>query len=104
MVNPFDLSVLISQMPRVQKLQGDLQSFPGSMQNQLAREVIEKQKREQHQVPKTEKGEGAFQVQPDQDRRQGRESEDRDREQSGPDSESDRDFRSDQGRLIDLEV
>ncbi len=104
MANPFDLSVLISQMPRVQKLQGDLQSFPGSMQNQLAREVIAKQKREQHEVPKTEKGEGTFSVQPDQERGQEQEHKGRKKEHSEQEAGSDHDFRSDQGRLIDLEV
>jgi hypothetical protein len=104
MANPFDLSVLISQMPRVQKLQGDLQSFPGSMQNQMAREVIEKQKREQQEVPKTEKGEGAFQVQPDQERRQSRDRKEKDRDDSGDSLEKGDDDRKDQGRLIDVEV
>jgi len=101
MPNAFDLSVLISQMPRVQKMQGDAQSFPGVMQGRMAREVLEKQRRQQHEVPRAEKGEGTVRIKTEdqkrhsQGRQAGRKSRNQDEEQP-PESGT--------GHFIDLEV
>lgn len=101
MPNAFDLSVLISQMPRVQKMQGDAQSFPGVMQGRMAREVLEKQRRQQHEVPRAVQGEGTVRVKTEDRRRhsQGRQGrrQPRDRDEEQPPD-------SDTGYFIDLEV
>ncbi len=102
MPNAFDLSVLISQMPRVQKMQGDAQSFPGVMQGRMAREVLEKQRKQQHEVPRAAQGEGAGRVKTEerkrhsQGRQQGRRQPREKNEEQWPDDDT--------GYFIDLEV
>lgn len=106
MTGPYNFSVLISQMPRVQKLQGDFQAFAEMTQGHLAREVIAKQEREQHQVPRTEPSDETGRVKTDQ-RGGKRDSESRSSRSGGRESESEEDqghSPPDSGRLLDIEV
>jgi hypothetical protein len=105
MVNPIQLPVLLTQLPQLQKVQTALQSQPEAFQALAAKEVVEEQKKAQHQVPKSEKTEGSIQVGPDSKgdqggspgkKRQQRESEDE--EQQEPMEEKA------PGRIIDLKV
>ncbi|MFO8032438.1 MAG: hypothetical protein R6U22_07830 [Desulfohalobiaceae bacterium] len=103
MANPVDVSVLVSQLPRVQKMQEDAQRLQQILQDQLSREVIEKQKRELHEVQRTEKGEGSRAVDREKqgsdqqgERKQGSRRQKQEQEPEDPGQEG--------GRLIDLEV
>ena len=103
MANPVDLSVLISQLPRVQKMQEDAQRLPQVLQDQLAREVIEKQRREQHEVQKVEKSETPASVTKD---KQGSEQNPEEQGSSGgqQEEESEQESSGDAGKLINLQV
>jgi len=105
MTSPYSFSVLISQMPRVQKIQGDFQAFAEMTQGHLAREVIAKQEREQQQVPRTESSDETAQVKSDQQggrgSSQGRSSRGQGR---GTDEEEQMPSSPDSGRLLDIEV
>jgi hypothetical protein len=105
MTGPYNFSVLISQMPRVQKMQGNFQAFAEMTQGHLAREVIAKQEREQHQVPRTEAGEETVRAKPEQEG--GKRDADRRFSRSGSESSSEEDSGGtspDSGRLLDIEV
>ncbi|MFP4213694.1 MAG: hypothetical protein ACLFRL_06245 [Desulfohalobiaceae bacterium] len=104
MANPVDVSVLVSQLPRVQKMQEDAQRLPQLLQDQLSREVIEKQKRELHEVQRTEKSEASAAVDREKQgsEQQGRGKQGRKKEQ-GQEQEL-QDSEREEGRLIDLKI
>lgn len=103
MVSPLDISVLVSQLPHLQKLQNTEQFHPEAMQTQLSRKALEKQIRERGLVPRTERGEAALKVKPDGDRRQGFEGGQR-HGQKPSDEEDQNQSEPEPGHIIDLSV
>jgi hypothetical protein len=105
MANPADVAVLVSQLPRVQKMQEDAQRLQQILQDQLSREVLEKQRRELHEVQRTEKADSSRAVDRE---KQGSDQQGSAREQGsrrqkqGQDSEET--GQEEGGRFIDLEV
>lgn len=111
MTKAIDWSVLITHMSRVQKMQGDLQARPAFLQDQLAKEVVAKQKQEQKEVVSTAETDGQLAIRPDRekDRYTGsyREKEKEEEEHSETAKEEDSAQESgqgDHGRHIDLKV
>ncbi|GAU09052.1 hypothetical protein [Desulfoplanes formicivorans] len=99
-----NLPVMLNQTPHVQKMQHAAQSHPEHQQVLVAQEAVEKSKREQTSVPKTEKSQGGLSVKKDKDRKdeqsfsgsQDRDKKDKDQEQDLPATGS--------GRIINLTV
>lgn len=57
MVSPIELPIILSQLPNVQKVQNAGQSGPEMAQAALARDVVERQEKENTQVVKVSKNE-----------------------------------------------
>ncbi|MFP4391778.1 MAG: hypothetical protein ACOC3Y_03365 [Desulfohalobiaceae bacterium] len=104
MANPVDLSVIISQLPRVQKMQEDAQRLPQLLQDQLSREVIEKQKRVQHEVQQVEKTELSYAVSKDKQHSGQQERQRQGSQQEKEQGKTEEQHQDDAGKLINLRV
>ena len=103
MVAPLDISVLVSQLPHLQKMQNAEQFHPEAMQTQLSRKALEKQIRERGLVPRAERGEASQKVSRDGNTRQGfaggRQGGQKDSEEEAHDQPE-----TEPGHIIDLSV
>jgi hypothetical protein len=105
MAENLDLSVLISQVPRVQKIQGDIQQTPLSAQEGLQREVEKKQERQQKEIEGSSKGSQSDKVEINKKRkREHREEKKKKKKQSKQKQEKDATGISDRGQILDIEV
>ncbi len=100
----FDFSVLISQVPRVQKIHGDIQQAPLSNQESLQREVEKKQEREHSEVESSSKGSGSDKVGDSGEKGGSRGQGDNKRRKGKEEQEQGVKAGSTGGHLIDIEV
>ncbi len=103
MVSPLDISVLVSQLPHLQKLQNAEQFHPEAMQTQLSRKALEKQIRERGLVPRAERGEAAQKVTRDGGSKHGFAG-GRQQEEEGSEEEAHDKSETEPGHIIDLSV
>ncbi len=105
MVGGYDLSVLISQVPRVQKVQGDIQQNPLAVQEGLQREVEKKQEQEKKEVQRSEEGRDMKKV-GDEGERKGKEEGRRrgNRRDRGQKDKKKMIAEEERGKIVDLEV
>jgi hypothetical protein len=100
-----NLPVMLNQTPHVQKLQHAEQSHPEHQQVLVAQEAVEKSKREQTSVPKTEKSQGGLSVKRDKEHK-GDQSFGHSRDKKDQDSppKDPQDPSTPSGRIINLTV
>lgn len=103
MSDAYNVSLLMAQMPRVQKFAADYQSNIQHLQSYLSDSVVRKLEEARWQVRQTE-ATTSLQVKPDQEqnRQQGRES--RERREEKESEENDSENKGDTGNFIDLNV
>ncbi len=100
----FDFSVLISQVPRVQKIQGDVQQAPVTTQDSLQREVEKKQRQASKEVQQSSEGSQSDKVSINKDGRGGgREKKRKKRERKDP-KEDKKSKSPERGKFVDIEV
>ena len=103
MSDAYNVSLLMAQMPRVQKVAADYQSKIQHLQSYLSESVVRKLEEERWQVRQTE-GTASVKVKPDQEqsRQQGRGSREGGEERESEENESQ--DKGDTGNFIDLNV
>ncbi|MFW6324403.1 MAG: hypothetical protein ACOC0U_04995 [Desulfovibrionales bacterium] len=104
MASPINLSVLLSQLPLLQKVQSVQQNHPESFQGQVAQEILLKQKEKSTQVPRPEKADSSPKVGPDGKNPDGGQHSGG-RKDDRSDQENQEDLGgNDPGRIIDLKI
>ena len=106
MVGNFDFSVIISQVPHVQKMQGDIQKGPFNLQEGLQREFDKKQDKVPKEIEESAKG-GEFQKVGDDRERRGGQSKERQKKENKrkqKDEEAHKLTDSTLGRILDIKV
>jgi|GEM_PF-5558343 len=103
MADAYNVSLLMSQMPRVQKFAADYQSNIQNLQSYLSDSVVRKLEEERWQVRPTEPT-GSVQVKSDREsgREQGQGSRQRREEQES--EENEQEDKGDTGNFIDINV
>ncbi len=101
MVDAYNISLMMSQMPRVQKFAADYQSKIQHLQSYLSDSVVRKLEEERWQVRQTE-ATSSIQVKPDQEknRQQGQGGRENQKESEEDESQD----KGDTGNFIDLNV
>ncbi|GAB6161873.1 hypothetical protein JCM12298_10320 [Desulfothermus naphthae] len=106
MAGNFDFSVIISQVPHVQKMQGDIQKGPFNLQEGLQREIDKKQDKVPKEIEESAKG-GKFQKVGDDRQRKGSQSKERQKKEK---REKEKDKKAHKltdstiGRILDIKV
>ncbi len=99
MVSPIELPTILSQLPNVQKVQNASQSGPEMAQAALARDVIERQEKENAQVPKVSQNEL------DPDRQDEEQADEQNFHQSGTGKKKKKEKSQTEGdRLLDIRI